>query len=94
MSYAFKFFMLLLSGSVSAKVLTFECTPDDFSRKNRELHVFAVDTTSNTLEMKNDVFFPDTVFSEGVISAERKRGYLPNIVQIYRGDLKYKKLSG
>lgn len=86
--------MLLLSGSLSAKVLTLECTPDDFSRENRELRVFAVDTTSNTLEMKNDVFLPDTVFSAGLISAEGKRGYLPNIVQNYRGDLKYKNLSG
>ena len=80
MSYAFEFSMLLLSGCLSAEVLTLECTPDDSPSENRELHVFVVDTTGNTLKMKNDVFFPDTAFSEGVISAEGKRGYLPNIV--------------
>lgn len=91
MRYAFGYLMLLFSGSLSAEILTFECTPDDPSRENRELNFFVVDTTENTLQMNNDGVFSDTVVSERVISAEGKQSYISYILEISRVDLTYKK---
>ena len=83
--------MLLLSGSLSAEILTFECTPDDPSRENRDVNVFVVDTSDNTLAMNNDGAFSDTVVSERLISAEGKQSYISYVVEISLVDLKYKK---
>ena len=81
--------MLLLSGSLSAEILTFECTPDDPSRENRDVNVFVVDTSDNTLAMNNDGVFSDTVVSERVIFAEGKQSYMSYLIEISRVDLKY-----
>lgn len=83
--------VLLLSGPLSAEILTFECTPNDPSRENRSVNVFVVDTSDNTLAMNDDVVFSDTVVSERVISAEGKQSYISYIVEISRVDLTYKK---
>lgn len=83
--------MLLLSGSLSAEILTFECTPDDPSRENRSVNVFVVDTSDNTLAMNDEGVFSDTVVAERVISAEGKQSYISYIVEISRVDLTYKK---
>ena len=91
MRYAFGCVMLLLSGSLSAGILTFEGTPDDPSRENREVNVFVVDTSDNTLVMNNDGVFSDAVVSEREISAEGKQSYISYIVEISREDLTYKK---
>ena len=81
--------MLLLSGSLSAEILTFECTPDDPARENRDVNVFVVDTSDNTLAMNNDGVFSDTVVSERVIFAEGKQSYMSYLIEISRVDLKY-----
>ena len=91
MRYAFGCVMLLLSGSLSAEILTFECTPDDPSRENRDVNVFVVDISDNTLVMNNDGVFSDTVVSERVIFAEGKQSYISYIVEISRVDLTYNK---
>lgn len=91
MRYVFGCVMLLLSGSLSAEILTFECTPDEPSRENRDVNVFVVDTSDNTLIMNNDGVFSDTVVSERLISAEGKKSYISHIIEISRVDLTYKK---
>lgn len=91
MRYAFGFLMLLISGSLSAEVLTFECTPDHPVRESRDLNTFVVDTTDNTLEMNNDVVFPNAIISERVIYAEGRKSYLSYTLEISRPDLTYKK---
>lgn len=91
MRYVFGCVMLLLSGSLSAEILTFECTPDYPSRENRDVNVFVVDTSDNTLAMNNDGVFSDTVVSERLISAEGKQSYISYVVEISRVDLTYKK---
>ena len=91
MRHAFGCVMLLLSGSLSAEILTFECTPDDPSKENRDVNVFVVDISDNTLAMNNDGVFSDTVVSERVIFAEGKQSYISYIVEISRVDLTYNK---
>jgi hypothetical protein len=91
MRYVFGCVMLLLSGSLSAEILTFECTPDEPIRENRDVNVFVVDTSDNTLAMNNGGVFSDTVVSERVISAKGKQSYISFIVEISRVDLTYKK---
>lgn len=91
MRYVFGCVMLLLSRSLSAEILTFECVPDDPSRENRDVNVFVVDTSDNTLAMNNDGVFSDTVVSERLISAEGKQSYISYIIEISRVDLTYKK---
>ena len=91
MKYAFGCVMLLLSGPLSAKIFTFECTPDDPARENRDVNVFVVDTSDNTLAINNDGVFSDTVVSERLISAKGKQSYISYIVEISRVDLTYKK---
>ena len=91
MRYAFGCVMLLLSRSLSAEILTFECLPDDPSRENRDLNIFLVDTSENTLRMNNDLVFPGTVISGEAISAEGKQGYISYTLEISRMNLTYKK---
>ena len=93
MRYLFGCLMLLLSGSLSAEILTFECTPDDPSRENRDINVFVVNTADNTLKMNNDLTFANTIVSERMISVEGKQNYLSYILEISRQDLTYKKIQ-
>ena len=91
MRQVFGVLMLLLSGPLSAEVLTFECKPDNPATENRELNVFVVNTADNTLKMNNDVIFTGSDISEREISVEGQQDYLSYILEIYRQDLKYKK---
>ena len=91
MRHAFGFLMLFISGSLSAEVLTLDCTPDHPVRESRDLNTLVVDTTDNTVEMNNDVVFPNAIISERVIYAEGKESYLSYTLEISRMDLTYKK---
>ena len=92
MKYLAAFFAFTFSASLSAKVVTFECVPNQPKEEFIERHKFVVDMDNKTWEWGESVF-TDVVVSGGAVSVKGSRegvlGVYLETFSVSRTDLTY-----
>ena len=93
MKYLAAFFTLIFSASLSARVITLECVPNQPDKEEAKLHEFVVDMENKTWEW-GDIIFDDVSVSGNTVTAEgvSARGFGWQIVETFslsRIDLTY-----